>query len=288
MTANQIAYAKHREDVRHNRVSERHEHRDVQSRELQAKSAWSQAGTAQIRAEEDARHNRETESAQWWMNRATITEQQRANQEKERISWYDAMSNDAYRRSTAQAQHRTVDVAERNALTAWHKLGVDELNARTAAYKAEQTARTADAQARANEIRSAELAETIRQNKAWLGFNYANLSETGRTHRANESIQSAYNAAVTAESRRHNVESEKVATSQAISAAKQAAAATQNAYTNSRNASSNQQNANTREAELEVQRKNATSNRINAVANAGRTVISGVRSFSGLAASIIR
>lgn len=281
MTANQIAYAKHREEARHNRVSEAHEHRDVSSREQTAAANYWQAATASARATEEARHNKAVENQTAWFNRAQIGEQERANREKEQISWYSATSEDAYRRSTATSQMRQASVAERNATTQWMQLGNEEMKARASLLQAQASHRQA-------KVREDELSETIAQNARYLGLQYSQLAEAQRHNLASEGITSSYNAGTLAESFRHNVESEKVAQSQAISASRQAAAASQNAYTASRNASVNERGATSREEEVEVAKRNATSNRINAVANAVRSGSQAIGSLSALARSIVR
>lgn len=105
MTANQIAYAKHLEEKRHNVETESQGRRDVESRALTASANWWQAETAMRRSQEESRHNREAEATNWF---ATL-ETQRANTEREAIQWWQ-------NRTTAAETQRHNEAVEREAV----------------------------------------------------------------------------------------------------------------------------------------------------------------------------
>lgn len=268
MTANQIEYAKHLETGRHNRVSERHEHQDVQSRRMTAEANQRNATTNWFAAQEQQRHNYNTESATFAANAeverhnreserltgSQLSESVRHNRATERTALYGAVSQSNYWNRSIGAKLKEISVAERNADT-------NRMQAESSRVQARAAARNAA-------TRQSELAESIRRNSldysakmAQVNLGYGQLAETTRSNQARET-----------ENLRHNVESEKVATSQAMSSARQADAAKQNAETGRTKAN--------------IDRYNATSNRINAYANVGRaagSVISGVaRSLTGL------
>lgn len=101
MTANQINYAKHREDVRHNRVSEIHEHRKI--------------GISERAQTETERHNREGETINWFQSREAarhnvvsesqfsdqLAETRRANQARE----YETHRSNVAQESEARRSH---------------------------------------------------------------------------------------------------------------------------------------------------------------------------------------
>lgn len=225
MTANQIKFAELREQQRHNRVSERHEHRDVNSRRLSAESAWETAQAnsrnattnwfsylEQARAnkaqeslkaqsqEETARHNVEMES----QGRSTISEQVRHNFETEGINWFNATQTqrNAERQSSASL--------------------IQAENARDA-----------------NDIRRSELSETIRRNSAWMNLEQANiglgyakiaqsdraLAETRRHNAVGETREGAYASQMVRETIRHNRAAESNEGTRATAAATSAKAA---------------------------------------------------------------
>lgn len=70
MTANQIRYAEHKENVRHNKTSEgetkRHNVASEGIGRTQASAAMSQAGASWAGVAESSRHNREQESINWF------------------------------------------------------------------------------------------------------------------------------------------------------------------------------------------------------------------------------
>lgn len=268
MTANQIEYAKHLETGRHNRVSERHEHQDVQSRRMTAEANQRNATTNWFAAQEQQRHNYNTESATFAANAELV----RHNMESEKVAGLQASETARHNKAT----ERTALYGAINQATYWNRtasaklqeIGVAQRNADTNRMQAESAKMQAHAAATNAATRQSELAESIRRNSldynarmANVNLGYGQLSELNRSNVVREM-----------ETARHNVEAEKVATSQAMSSARQADAAKQNAETGRTKAN--------------IDRYNATSNRINAYANVGRaagSVISGVaRSLTGL------
>lgn len=124
MTANQIKYNEYLENARHNRVSERHEHRQVGAQELQAQASHMQALTAQATQEEQARHNVANENYNWWQGFNSLIESKRHNQESERISQYSADTDRqiregelAVKRETLADRQRQTDIAQQDAET---------------------------------------------------------------------------------------------------------------------------------------------------------------------------
>lgn len=199
MTANQIAFNKAKEEARHNRVSERHEHYDTRSRRMQAEAASSQAATAARQVD-----------VNWWAaqegqraNMAKEAETYRHNYQQEELSRYQAMTAAAAAQDQARAALQQARIAGVNAAT-----------------------------------RQSELAETIRRNSAAITQAQLELRETGRRNLAQEAIsrssvaeQSRANQAAEAlrgleleEKTRHAMEEEKIGVSQALSASKRASA----------------------------------------------------------------
>lgn len=254
MTANQINYAKHKEEVRHNLISERHEHQDVQTRRQQAR-------TAQFTAQENQRHNQEQEAINWWSNRET----QRHNQEQEATNWFNVRtvtgeterhnrqtellqqqnqeSEMAYRRDSAWAQMIQASATGRANEIAAKQAQIQENRAESERMNAETN--RMNATTRQNEL--AASISAVRQN---VGLGYAQISETTRHNQAQEAETSTHNRNVEhetqtnnwllrVEDQRHNLATESVAQQNATSAASQAASAKKQADAASRNATSN-------------------------------------------------
>lgn len=108
MTAQQIAYAKHREERRHNIATERLGRKQAAIAKQQADASTSQASTAAARQGEDSRHNYEQELINWFATRNLASLQQ----------------------AQGQALLRQAGAAERQA-------GASESQARTAALNAQ-------------------------------------------------------------------------------------------------------------------------------------------------------
>lgn len=233
MTANQINLAKLREERRHNRVSERHEHQDVLSRSITAQAADRNATTNWWSAQEQGRHNLETE----------------------RVSSFSANALADYQNVQGQALLRQASVAERNADTNYRNATTSErlatvsekdlANKYRSSVAAESQAATASRNAA---TRESELAASILMNNKQVALGYSQLAEARRhsqateaeTKRANlisegisrqrNSIQSAYNKDM-AEIGRRNAGSSRI---QALASGKQADVASRNATTNER------------------------------------------------------
>lgn len=150
MTANQINYARQREEVRHNIRTEHQKDRDLAIGERQAASAELQAQVASRRQSEDARHNLQTEAVNWFSAAGNLSETQRHNKELESINWFDTRSQDTYRRASASAQMQQAQAARTSAAASY--LG---------AQASMEQARVAGTNAA---TRQSELAESIRHN----------------------------------------------------------------------------------------------------------------------------
>lgn len=216
MTANQIAYNRQREEVRHNLVSELHSGQ-------QAQAALSQADTAGKRQTEDARHNRETERVNWWTAQETqrhnvsqeqigwgnLDESRRHNLAQERTNQFAAESTARYQSAQSEAVLRQAAVSERQAAVAERNAAVNEGNLaesirhngvleaesqRHNQYQESIWTRQADETVRSNKAKEAlsqaqiglgysQLAESVRHNKAYE-------SEVNRSNLANEQLRS--------------------------------------------------------------------------------------------------
>lgn len=98
MTNNQVNYAKHREDVRHNVVSEIETNRSNVARETETNRH------NVVTTNEMERHNRETEQIGW----STHYENVRRNQAQEEINW-----------ANVSVGHRQASAAQMSANAAW-------------------------------------------------------------------------------------------------------------------------------------------------------------------------
>lgn len=233
MTANQIAYAKHLEESRHNRVSEVHEHQDVQTRKFVANTGW-------YSAKEQARHNMEQERVNWWDTKTRNAENERHNREDERTKLFSANALRDFQINQSEALLRQAATSERQAQVA-------EENARTNARNAA--------------TRENELAASIRAVNKNVGLGYSQLQETSRHAKAQEYIDTGKALFGTAETIRHNMASESVAQRNSDINQQQVDVAKRNASVNERNAAS-------REEEVQTGKYNAKSQRITAVSGA--------------------
>lgn len=195
MTANQIAFAKHLEEKRHNAETERQGKTDVQSRQISAAANWWQAQTASARQSEDARHNAETErtnwfstleaqranqereAIQWWVNRATAGEAQRHNLETERLAQLNYSETERSHRAQEALTSQSTRVAQQRADTdLWryqreHERGLASIqvanrNADASYLQAQAAWRNSGANYTNAQTRESELAESIRHNVA--------------------------------------------------------------------------------------------------------------------------
>lgn len=281
MTANQIKYAEHKENARHNVVMEGEEKSRTQSQALTSQANWWQAATASARLEEDSRHNRRSEfftqqqlSETYRSNLANESiklkqhqESVRHNQASEEVDWFKANTQDRYNQAMlkinqlgAEAQMRAAQAREASALAssmqadaALKRLAVEEKN---------------------SAIRYAELLESQRANKA-------REVENTRHNKASESLgyydvtrQTGLGYSRLSEDIRHNMANELVSNI--------------NAQANMRNAYTNRLNARTKQGELNVSRRNAESREREVAAREFESKIKAsdsiFRGLSGLAA----
>lgn len=233
MTANQIAYAKHLEERRHNRVSERHEHQDVLTRRQVADTGW-------YSAREAARHNVEQEKINWWDKRTGHAETQRHNLEDERTKLFSANALRDYQINQSEALLRQAATSERQAQVA-------EENARTNARNAT--------------TRESELAASIQAVNKNVGLGYSQLSEAIRHSKRQEYLDAGKTMFTTAETVRHNMATEDISQRNADINQQQVDVAKRNAAVNERNASS-------REQEVKTGIYNSKSQRLTAVSGA--------------------
>lgn len=212
MTANQIAYSKHLEEARHNRVSERHEHYDTRSRRMQAEAAGSQAQTAAYRADTE----RQQLGVNWWLaqeqQRAAMakeSETYRHNYQQEQIDMYKSMTAASAAQDQARAALQQAAVARTNATTRQNELAESIRHSSVLEGQSQS-----------------QLIEQVRRNKASEAINYAQIGESRRASRAQEALTSQR----ISEETRHNLESEKVATSKAMTDSKRVGIDQQRAY----------------------------------------------------------
>lgn len=285
MTANQINFAKHKEDSRHNRATEEAKLRDIAIGERQAYASEMQARTASQRQAEDARHNRESERINWFSTLQTTSEAQRHNREQEQIQWFSAQSQDRHNLESRQIASRQAEASALQARTAWESLGIQRFNAATAARQAtvaeqqtavsrrlatvqERQATVAERNASVNEYaaQTGRLSASAAQTSASAAYANALASQRQAEIRAGELGESIRrNTIQLAETQRHNQELESIERDRAASYAEQAAASTSQAQSASKRAQND-----TYRTKLET----------------ADTVISGVNAASNLASSI--
>lgn len=233
MTANQIAYAKHLEESRHNRVSERHEHQDVHTRRQQAQTGW-------YSARETARHNAEQERVNWW----SAQEVGRHNLADERTKQFSANALRDFQLNQSEALLRQAGAAERQGDVAYENMLVNRRNAATSEAN--------------TKLRSDELAASIAANNQKIALGYSELGELKRHQQETEYVNRGNTLFTLAEMTRHNQAQEAISSqSNAISA--------ENAATNRRNATVNERNATTNEQNAETEKYKAKSGRISAI-----------------------
>lgn len=182
MTANQINFAKQREEARHNLVSEGQKERDIAIGERTAAAAELQAQTASSRQIEDARHNQVGEQINWF----SAIETGRHNLAGETIQSRLAGETVRHNRAAESVQQGTLaesirhnkigeaqaarDVTTRERAqqeTARHNvaqesIGRSQVGASYAQVQASQA--QANAALQQAQVREGELAETIRKN----------------------------------------------------------------------------------------------------------------------------
>lgn len=264
MTANQIAYYKAREDARHNRVSEVHEHQDVHSRKVTAQAAERTSLANSMNAETNARNA----TTNWW----AAQEQGRHNLETERVSQFSASALADYQLKQGEALLRQAAVSERQADTAARQALVAERNATVNERNLANLYRNSvanETQAQVSRLNAAtrqqELAASISMNAKQVALGYSQLAETRRHANVTEAQNAQNIRLTTAETKRHNQAQEAI-----------------NRYSNQ----SGRMQAEASASQATSASRNATSNRISAVGNvigATGNVVSGVaRTFSAL------
>lgn len=245
MTANQIALAKVREEGRHNRVSERHEHIDVRSRQRTALAN-------SLNAETNARNA----TTNWW----AAQESARHNLATERVSEYSAKALRDYQLSQSEALlrqaavgERQASVAERNAFSTERQAAVSErqvgvaekdlANKYRSSVANELNAQSSSRQAAVAEmlvgVRNREIAANLMMNQRQVALGYEQLAEQARHSKASERITDTHNLRTRAETKRHNEAMEFVDTTEMYHSAERARAATSQADSAARNATSN-------------------------------------------------
>lgn len=238
MTANQIAFARHKEESRHNRVSERHEHRSIE-----------QQGA---RYAEEARHNQETERVNWW----SAQEQGRHNQATEATAQFSANALRDFQINQSEALLRQAGVAERRADIDYadlaNKYRTSVANARNAATN-ERNAAT----------REAELRQSIVATNASIGLGYSQLAEQTRAAQAREAENYRSNVANLEELSRHNVATEEIGSTQAGAAETQAAASKSRARTEVRRTTIQSRQQDLAEKRYELERKKTANDMAN-------------------------
>lgn len=240
MTANQISYARQREEARHNRVSERHEHRDVESRRISALAADSQAATASARLAEDTRHNQEGERINWFATQEEAQERRRHNMTTEGTELFKAQTDRESKLGQLLVSQRQVATQERQATSREREVGVQErqleLNRRDTQSRATQAyasllgaqASGLNAQASMQQASAAlKQAETAQMREF---TNQSALSESIRHSKAVEMETARANRTKEQEVARHNVQQEAIDVMKANAAETQAGAAKIRAY----------------------------------------------------------
>lgn len=172
MTTNQIAYAKLGEDVRHNTQSEQIERGKAEAALSQARAAHRQATVAELRQQEDARHNLEGERVNWFSAISGYEEAKRSHQENERVNWFNAETQRDYQHRLAKTSERQASVSERQATVAERQLQLNAADTASRRIQAEASSAQAAAsweQAQASlwnaQTQRSSLAESIRHNQ---------------------------------------------------------------------------------------------------------------------------
>lgn len=273
MTKNQIEYAKHREDARHNRVTEQQKLRDQAIGLISANAAKSQADTAVLRQAEDARHNQQTEAINWWTNRSSLEETSRHNRMQE---------NAAAR--TASIQERQATTAERQAAVSERSAAVSERQASVA----ERQAAVSEAQLGINryDAQSRRISANAGSASAAAALQQADVAGLNAITRQNELAASvAYNNATISELQRSHIANEDIARSQAFASLQQAAVSRTNAITKQGELSVKQGQLAIQQDRLKIDRFNANTQRGAAIVSGfnqtANTVINAVKTYRG-------
>lgn len=202
MTANQIAYARHLEERRHNVETESQGRRDVESRALTANASWWQAETAMRSQQEGARHNREAEATnwfaaletqrantereaiQWWANRAQVEETQRHNRAAETETQRANIANETERRRANISSENISRTANSNNMWRYQRENEREL-AKIPILQQQADSSAAQATAALKQAATAERR---------VGYEYSSLAELMRHNLASEAELTRHNA----------------------------------------------------------------------------------------------
>lgn len=193
MTANQINYAKHREDVRHNLATEAQ--RDVELRHIgsQAAAALQQAATAGRAQRETERHNQEQERVNWFLGQ----EQQRHNVASEGIASSQLAESIRHSKMTEAFQDRSTIVQEelgKSQIKLQDAQGQAVLRQAAASEKqAAAASQSALAQTMQAQVAGLRQAEDARHNVAQEMQAKNQLAETFRSNTVAEAIKRQQN-----------------------------------------------------------------------------------------------
>lgn len=227
MTANQINYARQREDARHNRVSERHEHGQLEVAQRTVAAKELETEISKLRQQEEGRHNREQERINWWSTTENVAETQRHNKESENQGWANI---DTQRRHTERSDttaERQAAVAERTATTAERQLALNAIDTQSRRIQAGAAVTQANAGMQQAVNAAGSLAESIRHNQVVEGESHrANVVSEAIRRVQNRISKSQTDSTIDLNSARAQAERDRAA-----AAMKQADAATMKAYT---------------------------------------------------------
>lgn len=182
MTANQINYAKQREEARHNLVAESISHRQATASEMQGTAALRQADTARASFNEQARHNREGESINWFQQ----MESRRHNQAQEAVQNREADTHVG--QLSESIRHNKVSESQKT-------LELDNLKRYQEGQveAALQSSRAAMIGANASQRSSQAALMNAAANQAQVGISSGVLSESIRNNRAQLAETSRHN-----------------------------------------------------------------------------------------------
>lgn len=186
MTANQINYAKLKEDQRSHRANESIQIRQARAAEIQADASQQQALTAANAQRETARHNLEGEA----------------------INWFAERSADALRAKQGEAQMRQAAAAETSAAASVTSANAAVMQARNQANLVAENIRhnlAAENEVRRSNLVSEQLKD--RSTSVQSAYNVARIGEETRHNQASEDVAHG----TLEESIRHNTTSEDVA-----------------------------------------------------------------------------
>lgn len=307
MTANQINYAKHREEKRHNVISEAQKERDLAIGEKNAVTSFFNAETSRLGQQETARANREKEAINWFQSRETA----RHNQAQEQYNTdylYEVSRHNQASEELGQSQlsesirHNSISeqlTSQQQAELARHNLASEEETHRTnvrrenteqqrVASSSYSSVISADAAKLNAETRVRELAESERHNRSQEAINYAQVSQSAR--QASAALQQAANSAYA-----NVIRNNELAASIQRYGAAQEETNRHNLVVESQEASRIQNERksvaikhgelNVAQRHATVAERNATSNRMQAWSS---IVNAGANAVSGIARSIIR